>query len=949
MICKKNKIIILIAAAILISGGIFFKAGNSFAESRDINVGITVPGGGGGGGGGTPATDNFPVISNVSTSVSFTSASVTWNATDDKGISAVAFEYGLSNTYGTAGTISAGYQVSLSGLTDGTLYYYKISVTDTASQVTNYTGTFNTLNQLVDTTPPVIINIQVLTGMTTATISWDTDELSDSQVNYGTTPAYGNTISDVSKTLSHSSFVTNLLPNTLYHYRIISTDPSGNSASTTDAVFTTQKDNIPPPDVSNLSLTTTSDSINLSWENPLPASVPDFAGVKILRKTGSPSLNPGDGTLVYTGAGEAFSDSGISKNINYYYTVFSFDTSGNYSPGIYRNGMITSTVPPSKTEVCNNGIDDDGNGLVDCDDPACASYPACQNIITPPATSTPPAYSAPSSTVPSFAKISLKDLIFLSGNRQITLVPMSDVVSGLPGTSLSLVVPERLLAGTPKSMVVVIGADLHQFAYSLTDKSYYSDFTFPYSGQIQAYLEIDYGSGQFDSVEFKLNSLPWGLATDDSGNVLQGTEVDLYKNDGSRMPMETYGQANPFITDANGSFGWIVPNGEYYLTAQKTGYYKYTSPSFTINANIYNSRINLIKQPPPILNEVSTSSPLINNVANVAKNLASQAKAVSQVALQTIGAIVQNPDVQKTTENIVAPAAITIVAVGALSLISWLDILPLLQLLFLQPFLLIGRRKREKWGFIYNSLNKLPVDLAIVRLINAENGRVVQSKVTDQNGHYMFIADPGNYKLEVRKNNFVFPSSFLAGYKTDGERVDIYHGEIIEVTDKGAVVAVNVPLDPAGATKGPSRLVWERIGRKIQKVLSWAGVIITAISLYISPKWYIAVFLALQIILFFLFRRLAVPPKTKSWGIVYDQSNKQPISKVVARLFNSQFNKLVSTQITDNKGRYSFLAGDDRYYVTYEHKEYQPLKTNTIDLAGKKSDAIAVDVQLKKH
>lgn len=34
-------------------------------------------------------------------------------------------------------------------------------------------------------------------------------------------------------------------------------------------------------------------------------------------------------------------------------------------------------TPPPPTEICNNGIDDDNNGLTDCDDPACSSDPSC--------------------------------------------------------------------------------------------------------------------------------------------------------------------------------------------------------------------------------------------------------------------------------------------------------------------------------------------------------------------------------------------------------------------------------------------------------------------------------------------------------------------------------------------------------------------------------------------
>ena len=177
----------------------------------------------------------------------------------------------------------------------------------------------------------------------------------------------------------------------------------------------------------------------------------------------------------------------------------------------------------------------------------------------------------------------------------------------------------------------------------------------------------------------------------------------------------------------------------------------------------------------------------------------------------------------------------------------------------------------------------------------------------------------------------------------------MYHGEIIEVAEKNASITANIPVDPVGARKKPARLIFEKIGRKLQLVLSWAGIIVTGISLYISPKWYLAVLLAVHVGLFFLFRRLSMPMKTKGWGIVVDSFSKKPLGKVIARLFNSQFNKLVAIEITDKKGRYSFLAGDDSYYITYEHRDYQPLKTDDIDLKGKPSETISKDVDLKKY
>ena len=32
----------------------------------------------------------------------------------------------------------------------------------------------------------------------------------------------------------------------------------------------------------------------------------------------------------------------------------------------------------TKNEICNNAADDDGDGLIDCDDPDCAGWSGCQ-------------------------------------------------------------------------------------------------------------------------------------------------------------------------------------------------------------------------------------------------------------------------------------------------------------------------------------------------------------------------------------------------------------------------------------------------------------------------------------------------------------------------------------------------------------------------------------------
>lgn len=96
-----------------------------------------------------------------------------------------------------------------------------------------------------DTTAPIITNIAVASVTeTTATITWTTDEASDSRVEYGLTPSYGTIIVDQADVTQHSMTVTGLSPATLYNFRVKSWDASNNSTTSSYQEFRTAT----PPD-----------------------------------------------------------------------------------------------------------------------------------------------------------------------------------------------------------------------------------------------------------------------------------------------------------------------------------------------------------------------------------------------------------------------------------------------------------------------------------------------------------------------------------------------------------------------------------------------------------------------------------------------------------------------------------------------------------------------------
>jgi hypothetical protein len=100
-----------------------------------------------------------------------------------------------------------------------------------------------------DLTPPVISNV-VQSGITSdgATITWSTDEASDTQVEYGTTTAYGySSALNSSLVTSHAVTLAGLSASTAYYYRVRSRDAAGNLGLTAAGPFTTLAPANQPP------------------------------------------------------------------------------------------------------------------------------------------------------------------------------------------------------------------------------------------------------------------------------------------------------------------------------------------------------------------------------------------------------------------------------------------------------------------------------------------------------------------------------------------------------------------------------------------------------------------------------------------------------------------------------------------------------------------------------
>ncbi|HJW49150.1 MAG TPA: S8 family serine peptidase, partial [Candidatus Limnocylindria bacterium] len=91
-----------------------------------------------------------------------------------------------------------------------------------------------------DLVAPVISAVAVDSILdTSATVTWTTDEVADSRVDYGTTSAYGLSSSSATFVTSHEVRLTGLVPSTTYHFQVRSADGAGNATTSTDGTFST--------------------------------------------------------------------------------------------------------------------------------------------------------------------------------------------------------------------------------------------------------------------------------------------------------------------------------------------------------------------------------------------------------------------------------------------------------------------------------------------------------------------------------------------------------------------------------------------------------------------------------------------------------------------------------------------------------------------------------------
>lgn len=387
--------------------------------------------------------------------------------------------------------------------------------------------------------------------------------------------------------------------------------------------------------------------------------------------------------------------------------------------------------------------------------------------------------------------------------------------------------------------------------------------------------------------------------------------VTLFVGD-TKFDTSASGQENPMILNDNGTFSWYAPAGKY-----------------TVQVRVGDKVEKLVT--------FTTDGPIIN--PSVELDAISAAVSVPEKITQAIKTVQANKIVQQsswtaTTASVAGAVATTAVLASSFSLATYL------QYLFTSPLLFTSRRRRKSFGQVYNSLTKLPIGLATIRFFDKEN-RLVKTVITDVHGRYAAVLPVGEYRPEIIKPGYKFPSEVVTGV-VDGAMDNVFAGAIIKIEQADQIIGYNFAADPIVKTETVSRISGKRFMRNLQRLLAPASFLLALYALAVNPGIFTTFVATIQALVFSISYAATQVHIPKHGGKILDK-NGRPIKGAVIRLFNAQYNKLVETQRTDAKGGFMFIVGPGQYYLSAEGQDLA-IKSPALDFSNIKEPAVISQV-----
>lgn len=513
-----------------------------------------------------------------------------WTTSDDQGVEAVWRILDQTSSHTASHVITNGTQdIEDNSWTSGNInngtWYFHLAVRDNGGH-TNYQN--YTIN--VDNTVPDIVDV---TGNNEGiwqntdsgpVISWtDPSSLSNDTfyiTNNGSTPTSGN----YQYTTASTSYD---LPNQGEGETTIKVRPlngAGIYGITRD--FIIRYDSIAPTNVSNLTATALStSSIRLDWNNP---SDSDFNHVLIKRSITGIPLTPNNGTTVYSGSVETFTDTNLSSGVTYYYTVFSYDNLYNYSSG----------AAISKTTLSGEVTDEEVTVVEETEEEV--EEVTLIEELTETGEETEEIEQEE-------LKEEEKNIIFIINGEEIEITNETELHT-FQDSEVEAKVPLEIVMKDKEGLeitqvVLIIGNDVYIMKLDQSGEYYTTKFKVTdVKGEYDVNIIVTFSDETGKKISLTLTIDPYGyIYTISRGNELRikEAEVSLYKEiDGNKQLWDTNTDqySNPQYTNDQGEYSFFVEPGKYKLVVKATGYKDHETDWFEVKEHTVEKNIKLNKK-----------------------------------------------------------------------------------------------------------------------------------------------------------------------------------------------------------------------------------------------------------------------------------------------------------------------------------------------------------------
>lgn len=237
----------------------------------------------------------------------------------------------------------------------------------------------------------------------------------------------------------------------------------------------------------------------------------------------------------------------------------------------------------------------------------------------------------------------------------------------------------------------------------------------------------------------------------------------------------------------------------------------------------------------------------------------------------------------------------------------------------------LGIKKRSRpWGVVYDSVTKRPLDPAYVIVREGETD--ANAAITDLDGRYSFFLKPGRYTLLANKTHYEFPSKKLAGKKRDELYNDLYHGEVLEISE-AEVINRNIPMDPIAfdwnefAKNQRGFFVLnskkERFKKRITSLIRWSGFLLSCYNAVFYPTTLNLGVFILYVVMFATTYFFANKHKVLT---VRSQSTGLPLAFAIIKVMVPGVDQQVKSVVADEMGRFFILTPPGEYYITVDEK-----------------------------